>query len=91
MPAPSAKTAWDFLPEGWSTSAVDPDTPLHAHAPGSDHIVFEQGDGSRRAVSFPADFEPITQLESARLGIVTDQMRRVAPGRGRKRRGRDDL
>lgn len=43
MPAPSSKTAWDFMPDGlaWKAGAV-------------------------------------TQLEHARLGIVTPQMRRVA-------------
>ena len=33
---------------------------------------------SPEAWSAPADFEPCTQLEFARLGIVTDQMKRVA-------------
>lgn len=52
MPAPSSRTAWDFLPEGW-----------------------------RREGAFavaPAGFVPVTQLEHARLGIVTKEMRRVA-------------
>jgi phosphomethylpyrimidine synthase len=52
MPAPSGKTAWDFLPEGW-----------------------------RREGQFavaPEGFEPITQLEHARLGNVTPEMERVA-------------
>ena len=52
MPAPSDKTAWDFLPEGW-----------------------------RREGAFavaPEGFEPITQLEHARLGLVTAEMERVA-------------
>ncbi|MDF3068825.1 MAG: Hydroxymethylpyrimidine phosphate synthase ThiC [Polyangiaceae bacterium] len=52
MPAPSDKTAWDFLPAGWAR------------------------DGER--VSAPAGFAPVTQLESARLGVVTAEMRRVA-------------
>jgi phosphomethylpyrimidine synthase len=54
MPAPSDKTAWDFLPPGWSR---DP------------------GTGFARA---PEGFRPITQLEHARLGAVTPEMRRVA-------------
>ncbi|GAB4213913.1 MAG: hypothetical protein OHK0013_38190 [Sandaracinaceae bacterium] len=54
MPAPSDKTAWDFLPDGWSR---DPET------------------GFARA---PEGFVPITQLEHARLGIVTPEMRRAA-------------
>ncbi|HEX3597804.1 MAG TPA: phosphomethylpyrimidine synthase ThiC [Polyangiaceae bacterium] len=52
MPAPSDRTAWDFLPEGW-----------------------------RREGAFalaPPGFVPVTQLEHARLGIVTNEMRRVA-------------
>ncbi|HJL16989.1 MAG TPA: phosphomethylpyrimidine synthase ThiC [Sandaracinaceae bacterium LLY-WYZ-13_1] len=54
MPAPSGKTAWDFLPDGWTR---DPQTGF--------------------AVA-PEGFEPITQLEHARLGIVTHEMERVA-------------
>src|SRR5512138_2164401 len=54
MPAPSEKTAWDFLPDGWTR---DPKTGF--------------------AVA-PAGFVPVTQLEHARLGIVTREMRRVA-------------
>ncbi len=53
MPAPSAKTAWDFLPEGWTRG----------------------GDGFAIA---PEGFVPVTQLEHARLGVVTPEMRRVA-------------
>jgi phosphomethylpyrimidine synthase len=53
MPAPSDKTAWDFLPPGWMRGA----------------------DGFAIA---PEGFEPITQLEHARLGTVTAEMRRVA-------------
>jgi phosphomethylpyrimidine synthase len=52
MPAPSEKTAWDFMPEDWRCE-----------------------DGRWSA---PEGFEPITQLEHARLGIVTPEMRRVA-------------
>jgi phosphomethylpyrimidine synthase len=53
MPAPSDKTAWDFLPEGWRR-------------------------GENGFAVAPEGFEPITQLEHARLGIVTREMRRVA-------------
>ncbi len=52
MPAPSDRTAWDFLPPGW-----------------------------RREGAFavaPPGFVPVTQLEHARLGSVTPEMRRVA-------------
>jgi len=37
----------------------------------------EERDGGRRAVA-PEGFEPVTQLEHARLGTVTPEMRRVA-------------
>jgi len=56
MPQPSDKTAWDFLPEGWTRKA----------------------DGFAEA---PAGFVPVTQLESARLGIVTPQMKMVSETR----------
>jgi len=52
MPAPSPKTAWDFMPADWRC---------------------ENG----RWVP-PDGFEPVTQLEFARLGIITPEMRRVA-------------
>ncbi len=52
MPAPSDKTAWDFMPAGW-----------------------RQEGGAWVA---PEGFSPITQLEHARLGQVTPEMRRVA-------------
>jgi phosphomethylpyrimidine synthase len=54
MPPPSDKTAWDFLPPGWTR---DPATGFAIAPPG---------------------FRPVTQLEHARLGIVTPEMRRVA-------------
>jgi phosphomethylpyrimidine synthase len=82
MPAPSTKTAWDFLPEGWTTQ-LSPERergvgPV-ANAPGSDQRTeFTQADGTTRIVDYPADFEPSTQLEHARLGTITDQMKRVA-------------
>ncbi len=53
MPQPSDKTAWDFLPEGWSRDV-------------------------NGFVAAPEGFTPITQLEHARLGNITDQMKRVA-------------
>ncbi len=52
MPAPSGKTAWDFMPPDW-TLVEGKWTP-------------------------PAGFEPVTQLEFARLGLVTPEMKRVA-------------
>jgi phosphomethylpyrimidine synthase len=58
MPAPSEKTAWDFLPPGW------------------------RRDAATGFASAPAGFEPVTQLEHARLGRVTPEMRRVAEREG---------
>ncbi|OQX67988.1 MAG: phosphomethylpyrimidine synthase [Sorangiineae bacterium NIC37A_2] len=52
MPAPSDKTAWDFLPPGFERNG-------------------------QFAVA-PAGYEPKTQLEFARLGVVTKEMRAVA-------------
>jgi phosphomethylpyrimidine synthase len=52
MPAPSDKTAWDFMPGDWRRK------------------------GGRWTP--PEGFEPVTQLEHARLGIVTEEMRRAA-------------
>ena len=75
MPAPSDKTAWDFLPEGWTTGTGQPSEPAPA---GEALHTFEQSDGSTRWVTCPADFTAITQLESARLGIITPEMTRVA-------------
>ena len=79
MPTPSDKTAWDFLPEGWTTHEGE----LHPRSPRSKNVgfttvTFTQGDGTQRTVEHPADFTPITQLEHARLGIVTPQMTRIA-------------
>jgi phosphomethylpyrimidine synthase len=99
MPAPSDKTAWDFLPQGWTVSrwqgdevasqTLDTQTPRHLD---TSSVTFTTARGERLRVTYPASFTPITQLESARLGIVTPQMRRVAqrephfdalfPGRG---------
>ena len=75
MPAPSALTAWDFLPEGWSIEAVA------SHAIGcAGHSCVAIGAFIRAVV--PRGFVAITQLESARLGIVTPQMVRVAEREG---------
>jgi phosphomethylpyrimidine synthase len=52
MPAPSSKTAWDFLPAGFVRAG-------------------------ERALP-PADFKAVTQLDHARLGTVTPEMKRVA-------------
>ena len=78
MPAPSDQTAWDFLPEGWSVSRPDA---AQAPAPSSlptGSVTFRTARGEVLEVSYPPHFKPITQLESARLGIITAQMQRVA-------------
>jgi phosphomethylpyrimidine synthase len=78
MPQPSDKTAWDFLPEGWKTSVLSHAAAEQEYTAGATSIVFKQSDQTLRKVEFPAAFRPITQLESARVGIVTPQMTRVA-------------
>lgn len=61
MPAPSTKTAWDFMPDDWTLQ------------PG-----FENDYHKAEAWLTPEGFDPITQLESARMGIVTAEMQRVS-------------
>ena len=94
MPAPSPKTAWDFLPEGWSVVDLGPSLDAsvpHAPMPSSPSIAcanclgdshrfaeFDTAKGRRLRVIYPKGFIPVTQLESARIGIVTPQMKRVA-------------
>lgn len=109
MPAPSDKTAWDFLPEGWGVEKVgewpggqvvkwmggavdsaNPHVPSAAAVPNSAHsttrpldhsttsVCFATARGEIFRVTYPRDFRPVTQLEFARLGIVTPQMKRVA-------------
>src|SRR5262245_28240851 len=87
MPAPSKKTAWDFLPEGWScqkwqsgkVAKWQSEACSGAASSGAVACVdFESARGEHIRVTYPADFTPTTQLEHARLGIVTPQMKRVA-------------
>jgi len=82
MPEPSTKTAWDFLPDGWTTELLEgsacTDAALRAYRPGADEVIFKDARGGVRRVTCPSDFRPITQLESARLGIITPEMARVA-------------
>ena len=86
MPAPSTKTAWDFLPEGWSVvhlghtrEGVKPSKDVCDRCVGDKSVAeFATAKGEVVRVIFPGAFKPITQLESARLGIVTPQMKRVA-------------
>ena len=123
MPAPSEKTAWDFLPEGWSVERIshggasclgavfldpsnppfwqgrvtsgNPHVPSAEAAPANDgprgtsscsccknethkKVEFTTAKGEHLRVTYPREFTPITQLEFARLGVVTPQMKRVA-------------
>jgi phosphomethylpyrimidine synthase len=90
MPEPSAKTAWDFLPVGWSTVelAEAPTGPAGVPNGGKpctnccgdsfDSVEFANARGEWRRVIHPKSFKPITQLESARLGVITPEMKRVA-------------
>ena len=84
MPEPSDKTAWDFLPEGWRVRSVPADTKLDTYTPApcfiGDHpsVTFRTAYGEVLEVAYPINFSPITQLEHARLGVVTPQMNRVA-------------
>ncbi|MCA9294113.1 MAG: phosphomethylpyrimidine synthase ThiC [Phycisphaerales bacterium] len=83
MPAPSTKTAWDFLPSDWRVERLAPDAPEaggHQFPLTDSHafVEFETARGERMLVIYPKGFEPITQLECARLGLITGQMRRVA-------------
>ena len=82
MPAPSDRTAWDFLPQGWSTVVLAgrPDGPACANCCGDAFgvVEFESARGEWRRVIHPKGFVPVTQLESARLGVVTPEMARLA-------------
>jgi len=78
MPEPSLKTAWDFLPEDWKTQVLSFAADCVDYAPGQTSVIFRQSDQSLRKVEFPAGFRPITQLEQARVGIVSPQMQRVS-------------
>ena len=77
MPGVSAKTAWDFLPEGWRTCEGEPEAGT-AEQQNEVHASFIQGDGTIRHIWYTEGFEPLTQLEHARLGVVTPQMQRVS-------------
>lgn len=82
MPEPSDKTAWDFLPDGWETWVEVQGGQKYGWTCGGTGTVqetnFTQADGSKRRVTLPKNFTPITQLEHARLGVITPQMNRVA-------------
>ena len=81
MPPPSDKTAWDFLPHGWETCEGDQAHGLHSagfDANAFESTTFTQGDGTMRTVRYPREFAASTQLEHARLGVITPQMQRVS-------------
>ncbi|MEX0885047.1 MAG: phosphomethylpyrimidine synthase ThiC [Phycisphaeraceae bacterium] len=96
MPPVSDKTAWDFMPDGWRVEIVERDageaTRTNVEAQGCspgcpcgdqfEAYVFTDARGVRRKVTPTAGFEAVTQLEHARLGIVTPQMQRVAEREG---------
>ncbi|MDH3583787.1 MAG: phosphomethylpyrimidine synthase ThiC [Phycisphaerae bacterium] len=73
MPAPSSKTAWDFMPADWTYTGPTTDRPtVHPDCPRAQPAHWRPPEG----------FEPITQLESARCGVVTPEMKRVAEREG---------
>jgi phosphomethylpyrimidine synthase len=78
MPTPSDKTAWDFLPPGWRVEHSDTSPPDRAYSPVHGLASYTTARGRRLRVTCPSGFAPVTQLEHARLGIITPQMRRVA-------------
>ncbi|MEY4567585.1 MAG: hypothetical protein RLY14_2555 [Planctomycetota bacterium] len=82
MPPASDKTAWDFLPASWTTEELKATATVSARDTTTNgkqrEIVFQQSDDSWRRIYLPSDFTPSTQLEFARLGIVTPEMTRVA-------------
>src|SRR4051812_46716748 len=75
MPAASDKTAWDFLPEGWTVEIVPPGTRGVASSPcmACESVTFTDARGVTRRVTPSPGFSPVTQLEHARLGTVTPQ------------------
>lgn len=82
MPKPSRKTAWNFLPKGWAVQTIPADATWPAERepvlPGCDLAQFTDSAENLVLVDYPRGFVPVTQLEHARLGIVTPQMQRVA-------------
>lgn len=95
MPAPSTKTAWGFLPEGWSVVRLD------ASCLVASLYIERLRESPRRFAPFrrvldregrppardcPKQFAPRTQLEFARLGIVTPPTKGVACLRKQRQR-----
>ncbi len=71
MPDVSEKTAWDFMPGDWCLRPEEERGEVAGYDPG---LGYEQAGAWR----VPDGFEPKTQLEFARLGVVTPEMARVA-------------
>jgi len=65
MPMASEKTAWDFMPDDWTLKTASENTR-------------ENNYETSEAWQPPTGFEPVTQLEFARLGLVTPEMHRVS-------------
>ena len=62
MPPASDKTAWDFLPQGWAIRATESwETGCAGHG---------RTDATWIRCEAPEGFEPITQLEHARVGTT---------------------
>ncbi|CAE7262675.1 thiC [Symbiodinium necroappetens] len=83
MPEPSDKTAWDFLPEGWEHDYAEcgdcfAETIEKNDFATSGQAMFRDARGGAHRVKPTAGFTPITQLEHARLGVITPEMERVA-------------
>jgi phosphomethylpyrimidine synthase len=83
MPQPSDRTAWDFLPDDWAAEVVGVGEAANGYASSpceecAASRVFTDSLGVTRRVTPPVGFEAVTQLEHARLGTITPEMRRVA-------------
>ena len=74
MPQPSDKTAWDFMPPDWQALPEGERLATPARP--------DLSPANAYAFAPPEGFEPITQLESARMGIITPAMTRVAEREG---------
>src|SRR5688500_20298255 len=76
MPAPSDKTAWDFLPDGWrvrklpADAKLDTDNPYLCYTGDRPSVTSATAAGEVLEVLFRKHFEPLTQLESVRLGSI---------------------
>jgi phosphomethylpyrimidine synthase len=70
MPAPSNKTAWDFMPDDWRA--------LPAGERLAESAWPDRAPDNAYAFAPPEDFQPITQLEHARVGTITPEMQRVS-------------